>query len=102
MSLSADDINRIAWLARVKIDAADIEAYARDLSGILEFVEQMNNIDTADVVPMAHPLDQSQRLRPDEVTEKDRRDEFQSQAPQVEAGFYLVPKVIEQSNSGYR
>lgn len=95
MSLTSAEVDRIAWLARLAIDADKVDAYARDLSGILDFIEQMNTVDTATVEPMAHPLDQSQRLRPDVVTEADQRARFQAQAPAVEAGLYLVPKVIE-------
>jgi len=61
----------------------------------LDFVAQMSAVDTAGVSPMAHPMDAAQRLRPDTVTETDQRERFQSIAPQVEAGLYLVPKVIE-------
>jgi aspartyl-tRNA(Asn)/glutamyl-tRNA(Gln) amidotransferase subunit C len=95
MSLSAENVNKIAWLARLAIDADKVEAYARDLSGILDFVAQMNSVDTADVPPMAHPLDQAQRLRPDLPSEPNQRELFQAEAPLVEAGLYLVPKVIE-------
>ena len=95
MSLSAEEVNKIAWLGRLAIDADKVEAYARDLSGILDFVEQMSAIDTAGVAPMAHPMDQVQRLRPDLVTEADQRERFQAHAPLTEAGLYLVPKVIE-------
>lgn len=95
MSLDRVDVERIAHLARLKIDAEDVAAYARNLSDILEFVEQMNAVDTEDAMPMAHPVDAVQRLRPDEVTERISRDEFQRQAPQVENGLYLVPRVIE-------
>jgi aspartyl-tRNA(Asn)/glutamyl-tRNA(Gln) amidotransferase subunit C len=95
MSLTTEDVHKIAWLARLAIDPAKAESYARDLSGILEFVEQMSTVDTSAVPPMAHPLDQAQRLRPDEVVETNQRDRFQAHAPLVEAGLYLVPKVIE-------
>jgi aspartyl-tRNA(Asn)/glutamyl-tRNA(Gln) amidotransferase subunit C len=95
MSLSAEEVNKIAWLARIAIDPAKVNAYAHDLSGILEFVEQMNQVDIGEVEPMAHPLDQSQRLREDRVSETDQRENFQLHAPRVEAGLYLVPKVIE-------
>jgi aspartyl-tRNA(Asn)/glutamyl-tRNA(Gln) amidotransferase subunit C len=95
MSLSAEEVNKIAWLARVAIDADKIDVYARDLSGILDFVEQMGAVDTTRVDPMAHPMDQAQRLRVDDVTEPDQRALFQANAPLVEAGLYLVPKVIE-------
>ena len=95
MSLDADQVRKIAHLARLAIKQSDIAEYARNLSRILELAEQMNAVDTAGVAPLAHPLDASQRLRPDAVTEPDRREQFQAIAPQVEAGLYLVPKVIE-------
>jgi len=95
MSLDRDDVVKIAHLARLAIDEADIPRYARELSNILALVEQMNQVDTTDVEPMAHPLDTSQRLRTDALTESDQRELFQANAPQVEAGLYLVPKVIE-------
>ena len=95
MSLTADDVKKIAHLARLGIDARDIDDYTQDLSGILGLMTQMNEVNTDGVTPMAHPMDQVQRLRPDVVTENDRREVFQSCAPQVEAGLYLVPKVIE-------
>ncbi len=95
MSLSTEEVNKIAWLGRIAIDDDKIEAYARDLSGILDFVEQMSAVDTSAVEPMAHPQDLAQRLRPDAVTETDQREAFQAIAPMVEAGLYLVPKVIE-------
>ncbi|MGR9107648.1 MAG: Asp-tRNA(Asn)/Glu-tRNA(Gln) amidotransferase subunit GatC [Gammaproteobacteria bacterium] len=93
--LSVDDVKHIAWLARIRIDEQDIDGYVRDLTGILDLVDQLNSADTAEIGPLAHPLDQPQRLRPDRVTEENQRELFQAQAPQVEAGLYLVPKVIE-------
>ena len=95
MSLTASDVTKIAHLARLGIDEQQIDSYANDLSNILELMTQMGQTDTAGVVPMAHPLDQMQRLREDQVTEVDQRDHFQTIAPQTEAGLYLVPKVIE-------
>jgi aspartyl-tRNA(Asn)/glutamyl-tRNA(Gln) amidotransferase subunit C len=95
MSLSRDEVERIAHLARIRIDEADIPGYVRNLSDILDFVAQMNAVDAANVSPMAHPLDESQRLRDDVVTETDQREAFQAVAPQVEAGLYLVPKFVE-------
>ncbi len=95
MSLSADDVNKIAYLARLGIDAEDVSSYAQDLSGILDLVAQLSTVDTENVLPMAHPLDQIQRLRADNVSEQDGHELFQKLAPQVEAGLYLVPKVIE-------
>ena len=95
MALGKEEVEQIAHLARVAVDADDIPEYARNLSDILDFVEQMNAVDTADVEPMAHPLDMAQRLREDEVSEPDQRERFQAIAPAVEAGLYLVPKVID-------
>ncbi len=95
MSLDKEAVSRIAHLARLGVDEAEYETYARNLSDILSFVEQLNAVDTEGVEPMAHPLDAGQRLRPDEVTEVDQRERFQAVAPKVEAGLFLVPKVIE-------
>jgi len=95
MSLEKSDVEKIAHLARLAIDEADIPAYAHNLSNILDLVEQMSAVDTENVSPMAHPLDATQRLRSDEVTETNQREHFQEIAPSVENGLYLVPKVIE-------
>jgi aspartyl-tRNA(Asn)/glutamyl-tRNA(Gln) amidotransferase subunit C len=95
MSLSREDVEKIAHLARLAIDESDIPRYAKDLSNILDLVEQMNAVDTTGIEPMAHPFDASQRLRDDTVTETNERERFQAVAPQVENGLYLVPKVIE-------
>ncbi len=95
MSLTASDVKKIAHLARLGIDEQHIENYAKDLSSVLELMTRMGQLDTDGVIPMAHPLDQVQRLRADVVTETDQRDHFQAIAPQTEAGLYLVPKVIE-------
>jgi len=95
MSLEPADVQKIAHLARLAIDDADIPRYARDLSSILELVAQMNAVDTTGVEPLAHPLAMSQRLRPDAVHESDQHERFQAIAPSTEAGLYLVPKVIE-------
>jgi aspartyl-tRNA(Asn)/glutamyl-tRNA(Gln) amidotransferase subunit C len=95
MSLGPDEVKNIAHLARLNIDAEDIDAMAKNLSSILELVEQMNSVDTTDIKPMAHPQDIAQRLRADEVLEQNQRAYFQQIAPQTEAGLYLVPKVIE-------
>jgi len=95
MSLSNEQVTEIAHLARLNVDPADLSDYARNLSDILAFVEAMNAVDTSSVEPMAHPLEMPQRLREDVVTEENQRERFQSVAPQVEAGLYLVPRVIE-------
>lgn len=95
MSLTANDVKKIAHLARLGIEESQIEHYAQDLSKVLDLMTQMSQTDTRDVKPMAHPLDQIQRLRPDSVSETNQRENFQAIAPQTEAGLYLVPKVIE-------
>ncbi|MDX1696840.1 MAG: Asp-tRNA(Asn)/Glu-tRNA(Gln) amidotransferase subunit GatC [Thiohalobacterales bacterium] len=95
MALDADDVEKIAHLARLGIDAADVPEYTRNLSDILAFVEQLNAVDTTGIEPLAHPLEATQRLRSDEVSESNERENFQGIAPQTEAGLYLVPKVIE-------
>ena len=95
MSLTANDVKKIAHLARLGIDESQIEHYAQDLSKVLDLMTQMSQADTRDVKPMAHPMDQTQRLRPDIVSETNQRENFQAIAPQTEAGLYLVPKVIE-------
>ena len=95
MSISPEEVLKIANLARLQIKQDEVEQYATDLSNIINLVEQMNAIDTKDILPMAHPLDATQRLREDKVTEENQRDKFQTIAPSVENGLYLVPKVIE-------
>lgn len=95
MSLTADDVKKIAHLAKLNMSEADVTLYTGQLSNILDFVAQMNQANTEGLEPVAHSLALTQRMRPDAVTEVDQRAEFQALAPQVEAGLYLVPKVIE-------
>jgi len=95
MAFSIDDVARIAHLARIEIEPRDSERMLAQLTGIFGLIEQMQSVDTAGVEPMAHARDVTLRLRDDRVTEPDQRAAFQSIAPQVEAGLYLVPKVIE-------
>lgn len=95
MSLDADEVKKIAYLARLKIDEADIPDYVSNLSNILDLAEQMSSVNTEGVLPMSHPLNAVQRLREDAVTETNQRDYFQKIAPKTEDGLYLVPKVIE-------
>ncbi len=97
MSLTPEEVRKIAHLARLNLSNEDIARYTPQLSGILDFIEQMNKTDTSQVEPLAHPLDISQRLRTDVVTEPNLRDKYQRIAPQVEAGLYLVPKVIDEA-----
>ena len=95
MTLKIEDVRNIAQLARLQMDDSSLEQYASDLSNILALAEQMDAVDTSNVTPMAHPLDATQRLRPDLVTESDQREKFQAIAPDVENGLYRVPKVID-------
>ena len=95
MSLSNDQVGHIARLARIALSDTELDATRAKLNGIFALIEQMQAVDTTGVEPMSHPQEFATRLRPDLVTETDRRDAFQKVAPQTEAGLYLVPKVIE-------
>jgi aspartyl-tRNA(Asn)/glutamyl-tRNA(Gln) amidotransferase subunit C len=95
MSLTIEEIRRIAALARIELGEADAEGTRRKLDGIFGLIEQMQAVDTRGVEPMSHPQELAQRLREDVATEPNRRDDFQRVAPHTEAGLYLVPKVIE-------
>ncbi len=95
MSLTKDQVQHIATLARLKVADAEFDEVVEKLSSIVDFVDQLQAAATDDVLPMAHPLNMSQRLRADEVTEPNERDELQKNAPSVENGYYLVPKVLE-------
>jgi aspartyl-tRNA(Asn)/glutamyl-tRNA(Gln) amidotransferase subunit C len=95
MSLSDDQIRRLARLARIAIGPAEAAEVGRRLNRVLDLVERMRAVETAGIEPMSHALDLVQRLRPDEVSEADRRQDYQAVAPAVEDGLYLVPKVIE-------
>ena len=95
MAIKQDDIEKIAELARIRISDEEIGQVTRRITEILQMVDRLQAVDTRDVEPMANPLDAIQRLRPDEVTQHNRRDAFQAIAPAVEKGLYLVPRVIE-------
>ncbi|HRJ51330.1 MAG TPA: Asp-tRNA(Asn)/Glu-tRNA(Gln) amidotransferase subunit GatC [Candidatus Thiothrix moscowensis] len=95
MSISAEQVKKVAHLARLAVPEEQLEGYVRNLSNILNLVDQLSAVDTSGVEPMAHPLDMTQRLREDVVTETNNRDKYQRVAPEVEDGLYLVPKVIE-------
>ena len=95
MSLDKDQVQHIAMLARLKLTDDEYAESVQKLSKIVDFVDQLSKADTDGVVPMAHPLDAAQRLRPDAVTEANERDRYQQNAPQVSDGLYLVPKVLE-------
>jgi aspartyl-tRNA(Asn)/glutamyl-tRNA(Gln) amidotransferase subunit C len=95
MALSLDDVSRVAHLARIAIDEAEARAVLSKLNDVFRLIAEMQAVDTRGVAPMSHALDLVQRLRGDAVTETDQRALFQSIAPHVEGGLYLVPKVIE-------
>ena len=95
MSLSLDDVKRVANLAQVEVSEDEAHTALTQLSDIFSLIQQMQAVNTSTIKPMSHAQDVMQRLRPDLVNEIDQRELFQSIAPKVEAGLYLVPKVIE-------
>ena len=96
MSLTRQDVEKIAHLARLSITVEELPVYVTSLSSIVDFVDELSRPDVGGVEPMAHPLDgQRQRLRPDVVSETDRHEKYQRNAPSVQAGLYVVPRVIE-------
>jgi aspartyl-tRNA(Asn)/glutamyl-tRNA(Gln) amidotransferase subunit C len=96
MSLTRQDVEKIAHLARLSITEQEMPVYVTSLSSIVDFVDELSRADVGSVLPMAHPLDgQRQRLRPDVVTETDHHEKYQRNAPSVQAGLYVVPRVIE-------
>lgn len=95
MSISNDDVEKIAHLARLAIKPDQLETYTRTLSEILDLVEQMNEVDTDGIVAMAHPHDNALRLRADSVTELNQREKYMQLAPASENGLFLVPKVLD-------
>ncbi len=95
MAISRSDVERLAQLAHISIDPEEVDAYSAGLSRILTLIDEMNQTETEDVPPMAHPQDIRLRLRKDQVTEPDLRELFQSSAPSSDRGLYVVPKVIE-------
>jgi aspartyl-tRNA(Asn)/glutamyl-tRNA(Gln) amidotransferase subunit C len=95
MSLTNADVRKVASLARLAMSEPEIETARMQLSGIFDLIAEMQAVDTQGITPMSHAQDLSQRLREDVVTETNQRELFQSIAPQVEAGLYLVPQVIE-------
>ena len=95
MSLTLEQVRRVAHLARIEVSDAEANATLGHLNGIFTLIEAMQAVDTRGIEPMAHAQDLAQRLRPDQVTEVDRRDAFQALAPDAEQGLYLVPQVME-------
>lgn len=95
MTLSAADVRRIAELARLELPPEEADRALDQLNRVFGVIEALKSVDTTGVAPMTHAQDLVLRLRPDAVTEPDRRDDYQAVAPAVERGLYLVPKVIE-------
>lgn len=95
MSLDLEQVQRIARLARIEISPTEAATARDQLNGIFGLIETMQAVDTTGIAPMAHAVDMVQRLRPDAVTETNRREAFQAIAPETEAGLFLAPKVIE-------
>ena len=96
MSLKNKDLEQIAYLARINISKESFPSLIKELESILELVTKMDSVNTKSVVPMSHPLDISQPLRKDEVTEKDDRKNLQENAPLEKEGLFMVPKVIDE------
>ena len=95
MSITHEHVKRVAQLAQLEISADENETIRAQLDDIIGLIEQLQAVDTHGVEPMAHVLDLGQRLRPDIVTESNRREDFLAIAPRTEAGLFIVPKVIE-------
>ncbi|TBR44772.1 Asp-tRNA(Asn)/Glu-tRNA(Gln) amidotransferase subunit GatC [Marinomonas agarivorans] len=95
MSLDTQDVQKIAHLARLALPDEEVQTYQSSLSSVLELVEEMQSVDTSGVDPLTNPLEMTQRLREDEVTETNRRDDFLANAPHSSNGLFLVPKVID-------
>ena len=95
MSIKKSEIAYISSLSKLKIEDIEIDNFTRQISDILEMIQQLEKINTDDIEPMAHPLNMSQRLRMDLVTEENQRDLYQENAVEFEQGFYKVPKVID-------
>ena len=89
MSLDKSEVQKIAWLARLAISKEDAANYCHELAEIVDMMEQMNSVDTTDVAPLAHPLEVFSRLRTDNVTESDQRENFQSNTSETKEGYYL-------------
>ena len=95
MTLTVKEVKNIAHLARLGFSDEEIEGFTGNLSRIIDLVNQLDEAETEDVVPMAHPLHMNQPMRQDTVTESDQRDRYQENSPRTEAGLYLVPRVLD-------
>ena len=95
MSVSPQDVEKVALLARLTISESDLHEVTERFARVLDLVDELNTIDTQDVVPMSNPHDMEQRLRPDAVTRSNEREALMASAPLQEQGYFLVPKVID-------
>jgi aspartyl-tRNA(Asn)/glutamyl-tRNA(Gln) amidotransferase subunit C len=95
MSVSPQDVEKVALLARLTISESDLPEVTERFARVLDLVDELNTIDTQDVVPMSNPHDMEQRLRPDAVTRSNERKALMASAPLQEQGYFLVPKVID-------
>jgi aspartyl-tRNA(Asn)/glutamyl-tRNA(Gln) amidotransferase subunit C len=98
MALSDQELKEIAYLARINVSEYSLSSLKKELEDILDLFEELNEADTSEVQAMSHPLDLSQPIRKDEVTEENQREELLKNAPSVKSGLFLVPKVIEGEN----
>ena len=95
MAFDRSEVEKVAHLARLHISDTEADEVTSRITDILQLIDKMQSVDTSAVEPLAHPLDVKQRLRADQVTETDQREQLQTLAPEAEAGLFLVPKVIE-------
>ena len=95
MSVDADTVRKVAKLARIAVEDDEVEPFARELSGILDWVEQLQEVDVDDVEPMTSAVPLRLKRREDVVTDGDRRDDILANAPDAREGFFAVPKVVE-------
>lgn len=95
MALERCDVEKLAYLARLGLDDAQLDSSTASLNTVLDMINAMQAVNTDGIAPLANPLEATQRLRPDSVTESNHRDDYQALAPAVENGLYLVPKVID-------
>lgn len=95
MAIKRQQVEQLARLARLALDESTLERTTASLGEVLALIDQLQAVDTTGIAPMSHPLDAVQRLRPDVVTETDKREKLQAVAPAVQDGLFLVPRVIE-------
>jgi len=95
VSITREDIDKIAHLARLEVSESEAPVYADKLNKIIGFIDALDGADTGDLVPMAHPLNMGQRLRADAVTADNERDRYQQNASETTDGLYVVPRVVE-------